>query len=72
MRTSPSEGRAGQWMTADPVTVSVRSTVATAVRLMTEYDIHYVPVVDHGHVVGMLDADDTLRRAEVLPIGLGL
>jgi len=72
MRTSPSEGRAGQWMTADPVTVSVRSTVATAVRLMTEYDIHHVPVVDHGHVVGMLDADDTLRRAEVLPIGLGL
>ena len=49
-----------------------RSTVATAARLMTEYGVHHLPVVDHGHVVGMLYADDTLRRAEVLPIGLGL
>lgn len=72
MRVHPSEGRVRQWMTADPITVSTGSSVANAARLMTEYGVHHMPVVDDGHVAGMLYLDDTLRRSEALTIGLGL
>jgi CBS domain-containing protein len=70
MRVHPSEGRARQWMTAEPVTVSPKTSVAAAARLAREYDVHHVPVVDGEHPVGMLDVDDALLQAEA-SIGLG-
>lgn len=70
MRVHPSEGRVRQWMTAEPVTVTPRTSVADAARLAREYDVHYLPVVDGGHPVGLLDADDALLQAEA-SIGLG-
>ena len=70
MRVHPSEGRARQWMTAEPVTVTPTTSVAAAARLAREYDVHHLPVVDGEHAVGMLDVDDALLQAEA-SIGLG-
>jgi CBS domain-containing protein len=70
MRVHPSDARARQWMTAEPVTVTPRSSVAAAARIAREYGIRHLPVVESGRPVGMLRVDDTLHRAE-LPIGLG-
>jgi sulfide:quinone oxidoreductase len=70
MRVHPSEGRARQWMTVEPVTVTPRTSVADAARLAREYDVHHLPVIDGEHAVGMLDVDDALLQAEA-SIGLG-
>jgi sulfide:quinone oxidoreductase len=69
MRVHPSEGRVRQWMTAEPVTVSPRSTVAAAALLAREYGIRHLPVVEGERPVGMLYLDETLRAP--MPIGLG-
>ena len=70
MRVHPSEGRARQWMTAEPVTVSPKTSVTAAARLAREYGIRHLPVVDGDRPVGMLHLDDALQQAGV-PIGLG-
>ena len=70
MRVQPSEGRARQWMTAEPVTVTPRTSVAAAARLAREYDVHHLPVLDGQHPVGMLDVDEALLQPGA-SIGLG-
>jgi sulfide:quinone oxidoreductase len=70
MRVNPSEGRARQWMTAEPVTVSPETPVSAAARLAREYGICHIPVVEDDRVVGMLLVEDALRQTAV-PIGLG-
>lgn len=71
MRVHPSEGRVRQWMTAEPVAVSASSSITAAARLMAEYGIHHLPVVDGERPVGMLHLHDPLRREGELPVGLG-
>jgi sulfide:quinone oxidoreductase len=68
-RAHPSEARARQWMTAEPITVDVRSTRAAAARVMRAYGIHHVPLVQGDRPVGMLHLAD--EASEVVPIGLG-
>ena len=68
-RVHPSEARVRQWMTAEPVTVAPKSSVAVAARLAKAHGIRHLPVVDGERPVGMLHLDDTLR--EPAPIGLG-
>lgn len=68
-RVHPSEARVRQWMTAEPVTVSARSSVAAAALLAREYGIHRLPVVEGQRPVGMLYLEETLREA--VPVGLG-
>ena len=70
MRVHPSDGRARLWMTAEPVTVSPKTSVDTAMRLAREHGVSHLPVVDDGGPVGLLRLDDTMRRSET-PIGLG-
>ena len=70
MRVHPSEGRARQWMTVEPVTVSPKTSVAAAARVAREYGIRHLPVVEGERPVGMLYLDDALLQADV-PIGLG-
>jgi CBS domain-containing protein len=70
MRVNPSEGRARQWMTAEPVTVSPETPVSAAARLARECGICHIPVVEDDRVVGMLLVEDALRQTAV-PIGLG-
>ena len=53
-RVHPSEARAREWMTADPVTVSEQATIDDAVILMTEFGFHHLPVVQNGRPVGVL------------------
>jgi acetoin utilization protein AcuB len=42
------------WMTKDPVTVSPDDTLPTASRLMKEKNIHRLPVVEGGRLVGLV------------------
>jgi CBS domain-containing protein len=60
-RVHPSEARAREWMTADPVTVSEQATIDDAVLLMTEFGFHHLPVVQSGRPIGMLGLRQALR-----------
>jgi sulfide:quinone oxidoreductase len=72
-RAHPSEARAREWMTAEPVTVTLDTPVATAVTLMTEYEIHHLPVVEGERVVGMLGLRQAARLLNPASgVGLGL
>ena len=69
-RAHPAEARVREWMTAEPVTVA-RDAPLIAVRvLMEQYGIDYLPVVEAGSVVGMVDRAQ-LDREPVLSLGLG-
>jgi acetoin utilization protein AcuB len=49
---------ARELMTADPVTVESKASIAEAWDLMRELSIRHVPVVEHGVLVGMLSDRD--------------
>jgi sulfide:quinone oxidoreductase len=60
-RIHSSEARVRSWMTADPITVRQGASPATAARLMTEHDIHHLPIVDaRGHAVAVLGLRDVV------------
>jgi sulfide:quinone oxidoreductase len=69
-RAHPSDARARQWMTAEPVAVSADTTLAAAATLMREYGIHHLPVVEGERPIGLLHLDDVSGRAPA-PVGLG-
>ena len=76
-RVHPSEGRAREWMTAEPQTVPPGTALEEARALMSEYGFHHLPVVDDGgHPLGVVGLRDTVRPdsvpAAVLRVGLGL
>jgi sulfide:quinone oxidoreductase len=71
-RMHPSDARAREWMTADPVVVPASAAVELAVRLMAEYEIHHLPVVDGRHPIGMLGYEQARRAIRARGIGLGL
>jgi acetoin utilization protein AcuB len=56
----------GQHMSASPRTISPRSSLASAHRLMRTRGIRHLPVVDRGVVVGIISARDLLLL-ETLP-----
>ena len=68
-RMHPSEARARQWMTAEPITLDADSSFAEAARVMRAYGIHHLPLVDVDRPIGMLHLDD--ETPAVLPLGLG-
>ena len=47
-------------VTSAVVTVGPDDSLDTAISQMEEHDIHHLPVVEHGHVVGMLSDRDLL------------
>ena len=49
---------AGDLMTANPVTVTARATVAEAWDLMRELEVRHLPVVENGVMVGILSDRD--------------
>ena len=49
---------ARELMTADPVTVESKASIAEAWDLMRELSIRHIPVVEHGVLVGMLSDRD--------------
>jgi acetoin utilization protein AcuB len=54
-------------MTPNPVTVTLRNAIRTAVNLMREVGCRRLPVVDRGRLVGII-TDRDLRRAANSPI----
>ncbi len=47
-------------MTPDPVSVTPRTSVAEARRLMQRHRIRHLPVVDHGRLVGIVSDRDVV------------
>ncbi len=50
------------WMTPNPITIDVKTTLPDAHKLMKESRIRRLPVVDHGKLVGILTLGD-IREA---------
>jgi CBS domain-containing protein len=47
------------------LTVTPRTSLVDAMQLMQQHDIHQLPVLDDGRLVGMLTRGDVLRQIEV-------
>lgn len=47
-----------EWMTPDPITICPETTLPEANRLMKECGIRRLPVVEHGHLVGIITLGD--------------
>jgi CBS domain-containing protein len=61
-RVHPSEGRARAWMTAEPATVPLGTSIEEAQLVMTERGFHHLPVVDgDGRPLGVVGLRATLR-----------
>lgn len=48
-------------MTTDPVTIGPNAAVATAIKLFESRDIHHLPVVVDGILIGILSSTDLLK-----------
>jgi sulfide:quinone oxidoreductase len=74
-RMHPSEARVRGWMTAEPITVSTRTTLEAAALLMTEHGIHHLPVVDGERPIGLVRLRDVVRAVPLagtdVRVGLG-
>jgi sulfide:quinone oxidoreductase len=62
-RVHSSQSRVREWMTAEPIAVSPDSTLEAAAILMTEHEIHHLPVVEGERAVGMVGLRDVIRSA---------
>jgi sulfide:quinone oxidoreductase len=76
-RVHPSEARAREWMTSEPITVVATTPVTVALQLMTDHAIHHLPVVEGERPVGMVGARQVARAVAELArtrpsVGLGL
>ena len=47
------------------VTVGPQTGVIEAMRLMREHDVHQLPVIEDGHMVGMVTRGDVMRQIEL-------
>ena len=48
-------------MTADPVTVDAETGLEDIATLMIKHNVHTIPVLDNGHLVGIIGKEDILR-----------
>lgn len=46
------------WMTSDPVTIGVETTLAEAKQLMEKHYIHRLPVIKKGKLIGIVTGGD--------------
>ena len=65
-RVDPGRARVREWMTAEPYTVSPRTTLLVASFLMTEHHVHHLPVVEGQRPVGMIGMRDLASTARPL------
>ena len=70
-RVHSSEARVRQWMTAEPIAVSAKTTLQAAAIVMTEHNIHHLPVVEEERPVGMVGMRDVLGSRAQLGAGSG-
>jgi len=59
---SSKETRVREIMTADLVVVRPDTTVEEAMRVMTKTRVRHLPVVDRGHLVGVVSIGDLVER----------
>jgi CBS domain-containing protein len=62
VREGPTATTVSDVMTTMPVTVGPDDDLAEAVRLMTDLIVKSLPVVERGHVVGMVSRADVVRQ----------
>jgi CBS domain-containing protein len=60
-RVHSSEARVRDWMTADPITASSKTSPAEAARIMVENGFRHLPVVDDDQPVGIVSIRDVMR-----------
>lgn len=51
----------GEAMTPDPVTVNPATTIDTIAALMVDSNLHTLPVVEDGQLVGIIGKEDVLK-----------
>ena len=68
-RAHPSEARARQWMTAEPITLDASASRGEAAQLMRVHGVHHLPLLENGRPAAMLHLD--VEAATAVPIGLG-
>ncbi len=71
----PATTRTGDFVTYDPITVSVNDGIETVVALMREHGVRRLPIVDDdGVAVGIVTADDllTLLGGEISAVCEGI
>jgi len=52
--------RVGDLMTSDPVTMTSNSSMRNAATLMASKDLHRLPIVDNGRLIGLLTSSDVM------------
>lgn len=63
-----SAARVSDWMTPDPDTVSSSDDVNSAFESLNRHGYRHFPVVDDGHLVGIVSMRDMLKLAQVLRV----
>jgi len=62
----------GHWMTTNPITTNPEEKAATVQKTMTEGKFRSMPVLEHGHLVGIITDRDLRERkpqAETIAVG---
>ncbi len=59
--SSGASPRADRWMTPFVITLIAEATVGDAIDLVVDRDLHHVPVLAHGRIVGIVSARGALR-----------
>jgi sulfide:quinone oxidoreductase len=71
-RVHPSDARAREWMTAEPVSTTPTAEIESAITLMTQYEVNQLPVVEDERPMGLLGLRQALQQARGRTgIGLG-
>jgi CBS domain-containing protein len=61
-RIHSSEARVREWMTAEPISAPLDTSLTTALRLMTDHAFHHLPVVVNERPVGVVGMRDVAGR----------
>lgn len=61
-RVHPSEARAREWMTGEPVSASESTSADEAARLMIEKGFRHLPVVEGDRTLGVVSLRDVMRH----------
>lgn len=62
----PSEITAREVMTTDIVSVEPGSDIAEAIRLIKDYNVRHLPVINNGELVGVVTSKDILKLQPAL------
>ncbi len=62
----PNTTQVSEVMTANPVTIDGKDTVAHAIEKMLEGNFHHLPVIEDGALIGMVYSDDIPEEYRLL------